>query len=92
MSLKIIVSALLVIIGLNPSTCQQFIKGFMYFYAINFLVAGATIGLTFLVNSQHNTSQVTYFWLTGGIACSMDRVRVRNPGTANNSSSAKLSA
>jgi len=71
MSLKIIVSALLVIIGLNPSTCQQFIKGFMYFYAINFLVAGATIGLTFLVNSQHNTSQVTYFWLTGGIAVAL---------------------
>lgn len=71
MPLKIIVSALLMFIALNPPTIQQFIKGFMYFYAINFLVAGTTIGLTYLVNSQHKAAPISYFWLTGGIAVAL---------------------
>ncbi|MGI5880121.1 MAG: sigma-E processing peptidase SpoIIGA [Syntrophomonadaceae bacterium] len=68
-SLKILVSAILVYIGLNPDTFQKYIKGFTYFYAINFLVAGTTIGLSYLVSN--NLSSDYFIWLIGGITVAL---------------------
>lgn len=68
--MKLVFSCLLVLIGLLPRNWDDFRKGLIFFYLINFMVAGASIGISFLLQNNSSSSHTdAYFWLLGGIAC-----------------------
>ncbi|QGT99144.1 Sporulation sigma-E factor processing peptidase (SpoIIGA) [Candidatus Syntrophocurvum alkaliphilum] len=69
--LKIIFSCLLIILALWPKGWEEFKKAFLYFYAINFTVAGATIGISYLFHTNTQAATYSYLWLLGGILCAI---------------------
>lgn len=69
--MKVIFSALIIILGLWPRNWSNFKKALLYFYGISFLVAGATIATSFLFHSNQYTFSFSYMWLLGGIFCAL---------------------
>jgi stage II sporulation protein GA (sporulation sigma-E factor processing peptidase) len=71
--IKIIFSALLVILAFWPDSWKQFFKLWGYFYGVSFAMAGATIGSSYLFKSlpQAANSGFSYLWLGGGICCAL---------------------
>lgn len=67
--LKLGFSIILVVIGVLPRTWHQFTKSLLLFYGINFMAAGASIGISFLLQGENGSSSYSYLWLLGGIAC-----------------------
>lgn len=68
--MKVLVSVLLVIIAVFPHTWNEFKKSLLLFYGINFMVAGASIGVSYLVQSS-NPMVFSYWWLLAGIVCAL---------------------
>lgn len=68
--MKIIFSGLLIIIALVPQNWIEFKKTFLYFYGINFAVAGATLASSSLFATAAGISS-SYLWLLAGIFCAL---------------------
>jgi stage II sporulation protein GA (sporulation sigma-E factor processing peptidase) len=69
--MKVFFSCVMVIIGLWPSNWTDFKKIFLYFYGINFMVAGASIAASYLFSADNAQVKFSYFWLLGGIFCAL---------------------
>ena len=69
--MKLVFSALIVVLGLYPRGFKEFKKAFLYFYAISFIVAGATIASSYLFSDQYSTFSFSYLWLLGGLFCAL---------------------
>lgn len=67
---KVLFSVLLVLVAVMPHTWKDFAKSILLFYGINFMVAGATIGFSYLVQSSYPIS-FSYWWLLAGIGCAL---------------------
>lgn len=68
---KILFSCLMIVFALWPRSWREFQKTFLYFYGINFTVAGATIAFSYLIQTSNYTISLPYFWLLGGIFCAL---------------------
>jgi stage II sporulation protein GA (sporulation sigma-E factor processing peptidase) len=68
---KIIFSCLLLLLAVRPRTIAEFKKAFLYFYAINFTVAGATIASSYLFNTHLTDGSFSYLWLVAGVVCTV---------------------
>ncbi len=64
---KLLFSGIMVLIGIYPRNWDEFKKSLIYFYTINFAVAGATIGITYLVKNSSESVSLSYLWLLGGV-------------------------
>jgi len=64
---KIIFSFIIVVLGLSPRDWQQLKKILLYFYAICFATAGATIAFSYLAVDPGQYFQFSYWWLLAGI-------------------------
>ena len=64
--LKVLLSVFLVIMAVLPRTWRDLLKS-IGFYGINFLVAGASIGFSYLVQSSYQVN-FSYWWLLAGIS------------------------
>ncbi len=62
---KILFSCLMLIIALPVSSWELFKKALVFFYGINFMVAGASIACSYMVKVHNVNSQ--YLWLGAGI-------------------------
>lgn len=71
MPAKIMFSCLVVILALHPKGWQEFKKILLCFYAVSFAMAGATIGITYLMNENSQGDPFSYWWLLGGIVCAL---------------------
>lgn len=69
--LKLAFSALIVVLGLYPQGLKEFKKVFLYFYAISFLVAGATIASSYLFTNEYTMFSFSYLWLLAGGFCAL---------------------
>jgi stage II sporulation protein GA (sporulation sigma-E factor processing peptidase) len=63
---KICFSFIVVAIGLYPQNWQQFKKVLIYFYAISFAAAGASIAVSYLVLIPGQEFRFSYLWLLAG--------------------------
>lgn len=63
---KILFSCLILIIGLAPKNWPQFKKALLYFYAISFAVAGASIAVSYLVTAPNQGFRFSCLWLLAG--------------------------
>jgi stage II sporulation protein GA (sporulation sigma-E factor processing peptidase) len=68
---KVLFSCLLIIFGLLPRNIAEFKKLFLYFYGINFTVAGAAIGASFLLGSETMIVSLSHFLLLGGVLAAL---------------------
>lgn len=68
---KVIFSCLMIIIALCPRDRKEFLKAILFFYGINFMVAGASIATSFLFSRNTQEFTFSYFWLLGGIVCAL---------------------
>jgi len=68
--LKVLFSVLLVIMAVLPRTWKDLAKSMLLFYGINFLVAGASIGSSYLVQSSYQLDY-SFWWLMAGISCAL---------------------
>ena len=66
---KIVFSVLLVILALSPRGRQQLKKGFLFFYAVSFTVAGASLAASYLLNIGSLNISYSYLYLFGGLLC-----------------------
>ncbi len=64
---KILFSCLMILIALPIDSWDEFKKVFLFFYAINFTVAGASIAFSYLIASEGFNSESNYMWLVGAI-------------------------
>lgn len=62
---KILFSCLMLIIALPLGSWELFKRAFVFFYAINFMVAGASIACSYMVKVHNLNSH--YLWLGAGI-------------------------
>ncbi len=69
--LKILVSALLIILALHPPGWQEFKKSCLYFYGISFAVAGASLAVPYLFHQNGNKVSWSYIYLLAGILCAL---------------------
>lgn len=69
--LKILFSCLMLLIAIWPQNWKEFKKAFIYFYFINFLVAGATIAASYVFNRNPWDNSFTIWYLLVGIACAL---------------------
>jgi len=69
--MKIIFSCLMIIFALWPGNWAEFKKAFLYFYGINFTVAGATIAISYLFYTNTGAMSLSYLWLLGGVFCAL---------------------
>lgn len=60
---KILFSVIILVLGLAPQSWQQFKKAFIYFYAISFAAAGASIAVSYLVSAPGQGFKFSYLWL-----------------------------
>jgi stage II sporulation protein GA (sporulation sigma-E factor processing peptidase) len=67
--MKVLLSVIMVAIAVWPDTWTDYAKSLLLFYGINFMVAGATIGISFLV--QTSNTGFSHWWLLTGIACAL---------------------
>lgn len=67
--IKILFSAVLLVIGLNPQGLAEFKKAFLYFYGISFVAAGATIAFSYLGVKNAYIGSFSYLYLLSGIFC-----------------------
>ncbi|MDD4802031.1 MAG: sigma-E processing peptidase SpoIIGA [Syntrophomonas sp.] len=67
---KILISCVIVAIALGFRGWKDFGKSLLYFYGVSFIMAGATIGISFLVNNR-GSMLLSYWWLLGGIICAL---------------------
>ncbi|MEA1960612.1 MAG: sigma-E processing peptidase SpoIIGA [Bacillota bacterium] len=68
---KIALSICLVFIALHPKTWNHLKKGFLYFYAVSFIVAGASIAASYLFNMNNKSTGFSYLCLLGGLFCAV---------------------
>nr|WP_278280489.1 sigma-E processing peptidase SpoIIGA [Thermosyntropha lipolytica] len=66
---KILVSALLLVIGLAPRGLAEFKRVFLCFYGISFAAAGATVAFYYLGVSHAYINSFSYLYLLSGIFC-----------------------
>jgi len=71
MPIKIVFSCLFVILALWPRGWQEFKKNLLYFYGVSFIVAGATIAVSYFINNNNQGVSFSYWWLLGGIFCAL---------------------
>jgi len=64
---KIVFSGLLVIIGLWHKNWSEFYRTFLYFYGINFTVAGAAIAFSYFFHTSSSNLSITYLLILGAI-------------------------
>ncbi len=64
---KILFSCLMLVIALYPQSWVEFKKAFLYFYLINFMVAGASIAIAYLLADSRGSSYIPYLWLLGAV-------------------------
>ena len=69
--IKIIFSFLMIILALSPRGWQEFKKNLMYFYAVSFCMAGATIAVSCLGRKGNQGISFYYWCLLGGISCAI---------------------
>ncbi len=67
--LKILFSCLMIMIAIWPQNWKEFKKALIYFYGINFLVAGASIAASYFFNPWEHS--FTIYYLLVGIACAI---------------------
>ncbi len=67
---KIIFSCLIVIVALRPRGWKELKKTLICFYGVSFIVAGATIAVSYLFNNSQGL-YFSYWWLLGGIICAI---------------------
>jgi stage II sporulation protein GA (sporulation sigma-E factor processing peptidase) len=65
---KLIFSCLIVVLALCPQGWKDFKNTLICFYGVSFIVAGATIAVSYLLNYREGFS-FSYWWLLGGIIC-----------------------
>jgi stage II sporulation protein GA (sporulation sigma-E factor processing peptidase) len=63
---KLLFSCLLVLIAFKPMKCQDWKKILAIFYTVSFVMAGATVAGSYLLNDAQDKS-FSYWWLLGGI-------------------------
>jgi len=63
---KILMSFLIVYVGLAPRNWLQFKKGLFFFYAMCFVVAGASIAVSCLAASPEQGFNFSWLWLAAG--------------------------
>ncbi len=68
---KVIFSALLVVVALWPQGWREFKKVFLCFYGICFIVAGATIAASYLFHTNSQSFSFSYSWLLAGVLCAL---------------------
>lgn len=66
--LKILFSFLLILLAFYPQNWSDLKKAFLYFYGINFVVAGAITGLSSLTTGYQKGNNLSVLWLLAGIA------------------------
>ena len=64
---KVLVSCLLLVIALRPSSWQQFQKAFFIFYGLSFVVAGASLAAAYLNPRFGEAGSWSYLYLLVGI-------------------------
>ena len=64
---KILFSCLLVILAFWPSGWNEFKKGFLYFYGVSFVVAGAVMASSYIFKNNFDLFKFSYAWLLGGL-------------------------
>ncbi|MEN6350671.1 MAG: sigma-E processing peptidase SpoIIGA [Syntrophomonas sp.] len=69
--LKILFSCLMLILALWPQNWNELKKAFLYFYAVNFIVAGASIATSYIFNTSPWEMSFSKFFLLGGIVCTL---------------------
>ncbi len=65
---KLLFSCLLIIVAFGTREWKDFRKIVLFFYGVSFIMAGATMGVSFLLNNTPGRS-FSYWWLLGGITC-----------------------
>jgi stage II sporulation protein GA (sporulation sigma-E factor processing peptidase) len=65
--LKVVFSCLMLFIGLPIASWDSFKKIIVFFYGINFTVAGATIAVSYMIDVNTLSDYSMYFWLFGGL-------------------------
>jgi len=66
---KIIFSGILVIVAFRPRGWQEFKKTLICFYGVSFVMAGATIAVSYFLHNNNQGLYFSYWWLLGGILC-----------------------
>ncbi|MDD3022433.1 MAG: sigma-E processing peptidase SpoIIGA [Syntrophomonadaceae bacterium] len=69
--LKILFSFLMILLAMRLDNWNQFKKVLIYFYGINFLVAGASIATSYVFNSNPYENSFTFVYLLAGISCAL---------------------
>lgn len=69
--LKILFSCLMIMIAIWPQKWKEFKKALIYFYGINFLVAGASIAASYIFNSHPWEHSFAAYYLLFGIVCAV---------------------
>lgn len=69
--LKILFSFLLIVLAFYPQKWSDLKRAFLYFYIINFMVAGAIIGVSALTTGGQKENDLTVSWLLAGIAIAL---------------------
>jgi len=67
--MKILFSVFMVVIAVWPRTWPDLKKSLLLFYGLNFLVAGASIGFSYLVQSSYRVVYSRWWWLLAGVSC-----------------------
>lgn len=68
---KIIFSCLMILIAMPMDSWDEFKKVFLFFYAINFTVAGASIAFSYFIESEGLGRASDYLWLVGAIVAAL---------------------
>lgn len=63
---KILFSCIILVLGLAPKNWRQFKRALLYFYAISFAAAGATIAVSYLATAPEQGFEFSYLWLAAG--------------------------
>lgn len=69
--MKILFSVFMVVIAIWPRNWHDLKKSLLLFYGINFLVAGASIGFSYLVQSSNQADFSHWWWLLAGVSCAL---------------------
>ena len=66
---KIIFSCIIVVFAFGHQGWREFKKNLLCFYGVSFIVAGATMAVSYLVINNNRGLSFSYWWLLGGILC-----------------------
>jgi stage II sporulation protein GA (sporulation sigma-E factor processing peptidase) len=68
---KVVFSCLMLVVALPFSSWEVFTRALVFFYLINFTVAGASIACSYMLQADAAHAYSRYLWLTAGVLCAL---------------------